>query len=92
MEDQAALTERVTKLRNIGFAIASKLGGSTVILISHRITTLMQADHILVLGQGRAADLGTHGELISRPGLYRDIYEIQMSSDDRELVMKGGEA
>ena len=72
-------------------ALHRELGESTVILISHRITTLMQADHILVLGQGRAADIGTHAELIARPGLYQDIYEIQMSADDRALLMEGGE-
>ena len=75
------------KIRN---ALRENLGGSTVILISHRITTLMQADKILVLDNGRVVDLGTHGELISRPGMYRDIYDIQMSSDDRALMQEGG--
>ena len=46
----------------------------------------MQAQRILVLSDGRVADIGTHEELISRPGIYRDIYEIQMSSDDRLLL------
>ncbi len=77
-------------------ALHRELGGTTVILISHRITTLMQADHILVLGQGRAADEGTHAELIARPGLYREIYEIQMRADDRALLeenrREGGDA
>ena len=73
-------------------ALHRELGESTVILISHRITTLMQADRILVLDLGRAADIGTHAELIARPGLYRDIYEIQMRADDRALLMEGGEA
>ena len=73
-------------------ALHRELGKSTVILISHRITTLMQADRILVLDLGRAADIGTHAELIARPGLYRDIYEIQMRADDRALLMEGGEA
>ena len=66
--------------------LAHSLGSATVILISHRITTLMQAQRILVLSEGRVADIGTHEELISRPGIYRDIYEIQMSSDDRLLL------
>lgn len=73
-------------------ALQRNLGKSTVILISHRITTLMQADQILVLANGRVADLGTHAELIGRPGIYRSIYEIQMSSDDRALLQEGGEA
>ncbi len=66
--------------------LGKNLGSATVILISHRITTLMQAQRILVLSDGHVADIGTHEELISRPGIYRDIYDIQMSSDDRRLI------
>lgn len=55
---------------------------STVILISHRITTLMQADKILVLDQGRVSDYGTHEELVNRDGIYKNIYEIQMNLSD----------
>ena len=65
-----------------------KLGSATVILISHRITTLMQADEILVLDGGRVMQRGTHEELIAREGIYRSIYEIQMNSDDRALLEK----
>lgn len=72
-------------------ALRESLDKSTVILISHRITTLMQADRILVLDNGRVADMGTHAELIARPGIYREIYDIQMSSDDRRLLEEGGE-
>ena len=68
--------------------LKEKMGSATTILISHRITTLMQADQILVLDNGRVADLGTHEELIARPGIYRDIYEIQMNNADRELLQK----
>lgn len=68
--------------------LKEKMGSATTILISHRITTLMQADRILVLDNGRVADLGTHEELIARPGIYRDIYEIQMNNADRELLQK----
>lgn len=73
-------------------ALRENLGNATVILISHRVTTLMQADQILVLEDGRVAELGTHAQLIAKPGVYKDIYEIQMSSDDRRFVEEGGEA
>ena len=79
--------ETDTKIRS---ALRSELDGATVILISHRITTLMQADHILVLDHGTAVDFGTHRELISRPGIYKEIYDIQMRADDRALLQKGG--
>ena len=45
-----------------------------------------------MLEGGRAAALGSHAELIRQPGLYRDIYDIQMRSDDRALLAEGGEA
>ncbi len=73
-------------------ALKERMAQATVILISHRVTTLMQADRILVLDGGQVADMGTHAELISRPGIYKEIYDIQMSSDDRALVEEGGEA
>ncbi len=69
-------------------ALKTNLGKSTVILISHRITTLMQADRILVLDDGKIAELGTHEELIHKDGIYKSIYDIQMSSDDRKLLEK----
>ena len=46
----------------------------------------MQADRILVLDGGKVADIGTHEELISRDGIYREIYQIQMNNADRELL------
>ena len=46
----------------------------------------MGADEIMVLSQGRIEECGTHEELIQRNGIYRRIYEIQMSRDDREKM------
>ena len=73
-------------------ALRDTLHSATVLLISHRVTTLMQADRILVLDGGRVSALGAHRELIDRPGIYRDIYDIQMRSDDSALVEEGGNA
>lgn len=55
--------------------------GATVILISHRITTLMQADEILVLEHGRITEQGTHEELLEKQGVYRQIYDLQTSRE-----------
>jgi ATP-binding cassette subfamily B protein len=60
-------------------ALKEKLKGATVILISHRITTLMRADKILVINDGVIAESGTHAELIARGGPYRQIYDLQSS-------------
>jgi len=49
----------------------------TTILIAHRITTLMNADQILVLDHGRVSQMGTHRELVKEDGIYKRIYEIQ---------------
>ncbi len=54
----------------------------TVILISHRINTLMRADKILVLENGRVAALGTHRELIRQPGLYKRVFDAQSHYDN----------
>lgn len=67
-------TETDAKIRA---ALHESTGGATVILISHRVTTLMQADRILVLEDGRVSQLGTHAELTAQPGIYRAICEAQ---------------
>ena len=51
--------------------------GATVILISHRISTLMKADKIMVLEDGQVAEIGTHNELVEKNGIYRRIYDLQ---------------
>ena len=68
-------------------------GTATVILISHRITTLMQADCILVLQDGRVAECGSHDQLMAQHGLYREIYDLQMTGEDRDLLFgqEGGD-
>lgn len=55
------------------------LKGSTKILISHRVTTLRQADCILVLDKGKVAEIGSHEELMEKQGIYWKIYHMQMS-------------
>lgn len=60
-------------------ALKKELGDTTVILIAHRVTTLMEADCILVLDKGRVAEMGSHKELMEKHGIYRKIYDIQMT-------------
>ena len=63
----------------IRHALQHKLGDATVILIAHRVTTLMQADCILVLDKGKVAEIGSHEELMEKQGIYRRIYDMQMT-------------
>lgn len=71
---------------NIRRALKEHMKEATVILISHRVTSLMGADEIMVLHHGQIEECGTHEELIQRNGIYRKIYDIQMSRDDREKM------
>lgn len=80
-DDSLSAVDAETDAR-IRHALAETRGSATVILISHRITTLMQAQKILVLNNGRVEAIGTHEELIARPGTYRDIYRIQTGKED----------
>ena len=54
------------------------MAGRTVLVIAHRLSTVQEADSILVLEQGRIVDQGNHDLLISRPGRYRDLCERQL--------------
>ncbi|MBR6709276.1 MAG: ABC transporter ATP-binding protein [Clostridia bacterium] len=72
-------TETDAKIRA---ALAARTGGATRIYISHRVTTLMHCDRILVLENGRVSQYGTHDELVAQSGLYRDIYRIQTNRED----------
>ena len=61
-------------------ALREKTDGATVILIAHRITTLMDADKIIVLDHGSVAEEGTHEELIAKKGIYSKVFELQTSN------------
>lgn len=70
-------TETDEKIRA---ALKQRFGKATVILISHRITTLADADQIVVLDHGRIAEIGTHEQLKDAGGIYQSIYRIQSDS------------
>jgi len=64
--------------------------GVTTFIISHRLSTLMEADRILVMEDGHIVQQGNHSELLESEGLYRRIWEIQTSLKEEE--MEEGEA
>jgi ATP-binding cassette subfamily B protein len=64
--------------------------GATVILISHRISTLMKADVIMVLEEGKVEEIGSHAELVEKDGIYRRIYDLQSGyAEDAALTKEG---
>ena len=56
--------------------------GRTTIFISHRVSTVRNADRIAVLHQGRIVELGTHDELLARNGYYTDLYNKQLLEEE----------
>jgi len=76
-------TETDAKIRA---ALEKRFGQATIILISHRMTTLSKADQVLVLDHGKVAQLGTPEELRNQPGLFREIDQIQSMSREEETA------
>ena len=70
-----------TILRNL----RKELVGRTAILISHRISTIREADQILVLEKGRIVERGTHQGLIAQGGPYSDLYEKQLLLEELDI-------
>jgi ATP-binding cassette subfamily B multidrug efflux pump len=71
--------EILTNLRQI-------LKGRTSIMISHRISTVKNADLILVMTDGKIVERGKHGELLKLNGRYADLYERQLLKDELEAL------
>ena len=61
-------------------AIAKLVEGKTVIMIAHRLRTVVDAEQILVLDNGRLVEHGTHDELMKKNGLYHKLFHIQQES------------
>ena len=67
-------------------------GDRTTIIVAHRISTIQDADHILVLDDGHVAEYGTHDELLKNDGLYKSLFEKQqLEKQLREDNAEGGE-
>ncbi len=87
--DEATSALDTQSERLVQRALGNLMQGRTTIVVAHRLTTIHRADKIVVLDRGRVVDTGTHDQLISRGGIYRDLYELQFSD---ELIGEEGEA
>jgi ABC-type transport system involved in Fe-S cluster assembly fused permease/ATPase subunit len=88
-EATSALDSRAEK------AIQAELGriaqGRTTLVIAHRLSTVMDADRILVLHHGRVAERGTHGELLEAQGEYARMWALQQQAERAQAVLENAE-
>ncbi|WP_392534572.1 ABC transporter ATP-binding protein [Nostoc sp. C117] len=67
-------------------AIARLLQGRTSFVIAHRLSTVTQADRVLVVQQGEIVEQGTHAELINQQGVYANLYALQLGAADTTVI------
>ncbi len=81
LDDSTSSVDMQTE-RQIQQALAYLMQGRTTFVIAHRLSTVRRADLILVMEDGRIVERGKHSELIQQHGLYREIYELQLSDQE----------
>ena len=85
LDDALSSVDTLTEER-ILTSLAGLLRGRTVILISHRVSTVRQAGRIVVLANGAIAEQGTHSELIGKGGYYANLYQKQLLEEELEAI------
>lgn len=84
--DDSTSSVDVETERLIYRAMAEVVKGRTTFVIAHRLSTVRQADLILVLKEGRIVERGTHRELVIRGGIYQEIYELQLRPQEEVML------
>lgn len=79
LDDVTSALDGETEAR-VQDALRVVMKGRTTFIIAHRLSSVVDADRILVVEHGKIVDQGTHGELVQRAGIYRDLYEEQFRS------------
>jgi ATP-binding cassette subfamily B multidrug efflux pump len=85
LDDALSSVDTLTEERILTH-LAGVMKGRTVILISHRVSTVRQADFIVVLEKGRIVESGAHAELIANGGYYADLARKQMLEEELEAI------
>jgi ATP-binding cassette subfamily B multidrug efflux pump len=85
LDDALASVDTLTEER-ILTGLAGIMRGRTSILISHRVSTVRQADRIIVLSAGRIVEQGTHAALVEAGGYYADLYQKQLLEEELEAI------
>ena len=84
--DDSTSSVDVETERQIHRAMTEVMKGRTTFVIAHRLSTVREADLILVLKDGEIVERGNHRELINRGGIYQDIYELQLRPQEDVLL------
>lgn len=79
--DEATSSLDYESERSIQLAMKSIQGTRTTIIIAHRLSTVRDADNIVVLDQGRIVEVGSHAELLNREGIYRRLHSLQETGE-----------
>ena len=92
--DDSTSSVDVETERLIHLAMVDVMKGRTTFIIAHRLSTVREADLIMVLQNGEIVEQGTHWGLISQGGIYQDIYELQLRPQEEimlDAVVSGGD-
>ena len=80
LDDSTSAVDTATDAK-IRKAFATEIPGTTKIIIAQRISSIQDADRIIVMENGRIDGIGTHEELLEKNEIYRDVYEAQTGAD-----------
>ena len=84
--DDSTSSVDVETERLIHRAMIAVMKGRTTFVIAHRLSTVREANLILVLQDGEIVERGSHAELIARPGIYQDIYQLQLLPQEEIML------